>query len=124
MEGRKRLLPRDQADLQPPLPLQLFFPLQPMSPVWQPPCPLQLFSPLQSCLLEAESDALDTAPELEQPVTVIMVPATNPAIAAETINVLAVLVIVIILLRFLMFLIFDRGTQPSRRARSEVFVVC
>jgi len=35
---------------QPPLPLQLFLPLQPLSPVEQPPVPLQLFLPLQECL--------------------------------------------------------------------------
>src|SRR5580700_10878320 len=42
--------PRRQADLQPPLPLQEFLPLQPASPVLQPPWPLQSFLPLQSCL--------------------------------------------------------------------------
>jgi hypothetical protein len=78
--------------LQPPLPLQEFLPLQPMSPVWQPPWPLQLFRPLQSCLAEAVSEALDPA-ELLQPVMVVIVPATNPAIAAEMINVRAVRVI-------------------------------
>src|ERR1700679_4013631 len=36
--------------LQPPLPLQEFWPLQPLSPALQPPCPLQEFWPLQSCL--------------------------------------------------------------------------
>src|SRR5437868_3554714 len=36
--------------LQPPLPLQLFLPLQPLSLPLQPPWPLQLFLPLQSCL--------------------------------------------------------------------------
>ena len=35
---------------QPPLPLQLFWPLQPLSPVLQPPLPLQSFLPLQECL--------------------------------------------------------------------------
>src|SRR6202051_66144 len=35
---------------QPPLPLQLFLPLQPLSPVLQPPLPLQSFLPLQECL--------------------------------------------------------------------------
>ena len=62
-----------------------------MSPVWQPPWPLQLFNPLQSCFAEALSLALDPA-EL-QPVMVVIVPATNPAIAAEMINVRAVRVI-------------------------------
>src|SRR5690242_18361767 len=35
---------------QPPLPLQEFLPLQPLSLVLQPPLPLQSFLPLQSCL--------------------------------------------------------------------------
>jgi hypothetical protein len=35
---------------QPPLPLQEFFPLQPLSPVLQPPLPLQEFWPWQECL--------------------------------------------------------------------------
>src|SRR5580765_4513067 len=35
---------------QPPLPLQLFLPLQPLSLVLQPPLPLQSFLPLQACL--------------------------------------------------------------------------
>src|SRR5438874_6809588 len=35
---------------QPPLPLQLFLPLQPLSLVLQPPLPLQSFLPLQECL--------------------------------------------------------------------------
>ena len=66
-----------------------------MSPVWQPPWLLQLFRPLQSCLAEVLSEALAfDPPELEQPV-MVMVPATNPAIAAEMINVRAVRVIVL-----------------------------
>ncbi len=35
---------------QPPLPLQVFLPLQPWSLDLQPPCPLQSFLPLQECL--------------------------------------------------------------------------
>src|SRR5260370_28217842 len=35
--------------LQPPLPLQEFLPLQPLSPALQPPLPLQEFWPLQAC---------------------------------------------------------------------------
>src|SRR5579862_4126190 len=34
---------------QPPLPLQLFLPPQPLSPLLQPPIPLQAFMPLQAC---------------------------------------------------------------------------
>ena len=77
------------------MPLQLFLPLQPMSPVLQPPWPLQLFIPLQSCLLMDVSEAAalpELSLELLQPV--VMVPATNPAMAAEMINVLAVRVII------------------------------
>ena len=57
-------LPGLQATLQPPLPLQLLWPLQPMSPVLQPPWPLQLFWPLQSCLADAASDDAAALPEL------------------------------------------------------------
>lgn len=74
-----------------------------MSPVWQPPWPLQAFWPLQSCLFMDASLTPELAPMLEllelelefsllQPVVTIE-PATNPAIAAETISVLAVRVI-------------------------------
>ncbi len=35
---------------QPPLPLQLFLALQPLSPALQPPVPLHSFLPLQECL--------------------------------------------------------------------------
>jgi hypothetical protein len=71
-----------------------------MSPVLHPPCPLQLLRPLQSCLAEAVSEALEPALEPELQPVIPMVPATNPAIAAEMINVLAVRVIVIILLPY------------------------
>lgn len=39
--------------LQPPLPLQEFFPLQPLSLELQPPWPLHEFFPAQSCLADA-----------------------------------------------------------------------
>ncbi len=38
---------------QPPLPLQEFLPLQPLSPVLQPPLPLQEFKPLQAVLVRS-----------------------------------------------------------------------
>jgi hypothetical protein len=44
------------AVLQPPLPLQEFLPLQPLSPAPQPPVPLQAFLPLQSCLPLSAAD--------------------------------------------------------------------
>jgi hypothetical protein len=43
--------------LQPPLPLQSFLPLQPLSLVLQPPWPLHEFCPLPSCLPLSESSA-------------------------------------------------------------------
>jgi hypothetical protein len=80
--------------LQPPLPLQLFLPLQPMSPELHPPCPLQLFMPLQSCLLTAVVEALEPALELDLQLVVVSVPATNPDMAAEMSNALVVRVII------------------------------
>jgi hypothetical protein len=82
--------------LQPPLPLQVFLPLQPISPVLQPPWLLQLFMPLQSCLLMLESEAEVPALSLEQPTNVIALPASNPVMAAEMINVLVVRFIALI----------------------------
>lgn len=41
----------DPSVAQPPLPLQLFLPLQPLSLDLHPPWPLQSFLPLQECLL-------------------------------------------------------------------------
>ncbi|MGA3180535.1 MAG: hypothetical protein ABSF38_09355 [Verrucomicrobiota bacterium] len=85
------------------MPLQLFWPLQAMSPVLQPPWPLQLLRPLQSCLAAEASEDAAALPELAlvllQPV-MDMVPATNPAMAAEIINAFAVRVMVIILLPY------------------------
>src|SRR6266571_720167 len=40
--------------VQPPFPLQEFFPAQPLSPGAHPPCPLQSFLPLQSCFRVAQ----------------------------------------------------------------------
>jgi hypothetical protein len=67
-----------------------------MSPVVQPPLPLQLFIPLQSCLSVAglATGAPASSLEFEQPVFT-MVPASNPAMAAEMMIVLAVLDIIL-----------------------------
>ena len=57
----------DPSVAQPPLPLQLFLPLQPLSLLLQPPWPLQSFLPLQECLLVSWwSEALpnDALPDL------------------------------------------------------------
>src|SRR5208283_3101784 len=101
--------------LQPPLPLQLFLPLQPMSPVLQPPCPLQLFWPLQSCLFRLDSDEADFS--LEHPVSVRVVPASKPVMAAEMINVLAV--------RFIAFLSsLCCCVALQSRSRALLFGIC
>jgi len=47
---------------QPPLPLQVFLPLQPWSPVEHPPLPLQLFLPLQACFSTLVSSAVYMRP--------------------------------------------------------------
>jgi hypothetical protein len=95
-DGSLRFSGISHPTLQPPLPLQEFFPLQPISLELQPPWPLQLFKPLQSCLFMAESDvAVVPELELEQPVRATVAPETSPAIAAEMIKVLAVRFIVL-----------------------------
>ena len=74
-----------------------------MSPVLQPPWPLQLLRPLQPCLAAEASEDAAALPELSLEVLqpdMAIVPATNPAMAAEMINVLAVRVIVIVLLPY------------------------
>jgi hypothetical protein len=43
---------------QPPLPLQEFFPLQPLSLVLQPPWPLQSFLPLQLCFAVSAKESV------------------------------------------------------------------
>ena len=55
--------------LQPPLPLQEFWPLQPLSLDLQPPVPLQEFWPLQSCLPASldEESPLPAAPSAFAP---------------------------------------------------------
>jgi hypothetical protein len=109
-----------QATLQPPLPLQLFLPLQPISPVVQPPLPLQLFMPLQSCLSVAvlDEDTPDSSLEVQPVLT--MVPASNPAMAAEMTNVLAVLDI---LFSFQFYRLTMNDRRPSATRRGDVFVV-
>src|ERR1700735_2094320 len=58
---------------QPPLPLQEFLPLQPLSLELQPPLPLQEFRPLQACFSTLSSAAwpameLMLEPAIEEPV--------------------------------------------------------
>jgi hypothetical protein len=87
--------PWEPSVAQPPLPLQEFLPLQPLSPLLHPPWPLQEFLPLQACFsgssaacsrrVEAE---LDEAVEVEFcPVAWLLAnagaaPESNPVIAA------------------------------------------
>lgn len=83
---------------QPPLPLQLFFPLQPLSLLLQPPCPLQSFLPLHECLLVSWSNALlandalptfttDVALVDEAAACIVAAPPSMPETAAATIKV-------------------------------------
>src|SRR3954466_222544 len=75
---------------QPPLPLQEFLPLQPLSPVLQPPLPLQEFLPAQSCFSTAPffSPLSAITPALEEEVLPVEVaaeamdPVRSPARAA------------------------------------------
>ena len=64
--------------LQPPLPLQEFLPLQPLSPDEHPPIDLQAFRPLHECFAEAEADE----PSFIDLQLVIGAPATTAAMAA------------------------------------------
>src|SRR5580704_263817 len=73
---------------QPPLPLQEFLPLQPLSLALQPPLPLQEFWPLQACFsftflsaLAAESSCAEAFERFEAEI-VAAVPERRPAIAA------------------------------------------
>jgi len=104
-----------QADLQPPLPLQLFLPLQPMSPALQPPWPLQLFMPLQSCLDDEAVEEAALPESLLQPVMRVVAPATNPAMAAERMSVLAFNFIIVSELFVCFDLLFiPHGHRPRR----------
>src|SRR5580693_4993424 len=73
---------------QPPLPLQEFLPLQPLSLDLQPPLPLQEFWPLQACFsftfLSALALESSCAEALERFLAeiVALVPARRPATAA------------------------------------------
>src|SRR5208337_1970763 len=51
--------------LQPPLPLQVFWPLQPASLVLQPPWPLHEFWPLQPCLPLSSARVCNATPACE-----------------------------------------------------------
>jgi len=84
-----------------------------MSPAEQPPLPLQLFIPLQSCLFMLESD--DAVPELEQPVMVMALPASNPVIAVVRMMVLVVRFIALLSCSLLLLLL---RTEPDPGSRS------
>jgi hypothetical protein len=83
--------------LQPPLPLQLFWPLQLLLslPPLQPPWPLQEFLPLQSCLPASLLGALVPGAFVLSCAKVFTAkPVINPVTAAATSNVLCVLLII------------------------------
>jgi hypothetical protein len=90
--------PVNQTPLQPPLPLQLFCPLQLLLslPPLQPPWPLQLFLPLQSCLPVSLLGAFVPAGAFVLSCAKVFTakPVINPVTAAATSNVLCVLLIV------------------------------
>src|SRR6185312_6413632 len=82
---------------QPPLPLQEFLPLQPLSLLLQPPLPLQEFCPLQACfsffafsvVLDCPAIALieetvDAEPSFDgvAALTRVIVPPSSPVMAA------------------------------------------
>src|SRR5260370_18177329 len=76
---------------QPPLPLQEFFPLQPLSLVLHPPLPLQEFLPSHECLSVASFLPICNATpgfavETEAWVVATNDPLINPAIAAPAIT--------------------------------------
>ena len=82
---------------QPPLPLQEFLPLQPLSPLLQPPLPLQEFLPLQACFSTSAKpaacpgkagavDMLEPLPLTGAALTRFMVPPNRPANAAVRTN--------------------------------------
>jgi hypothetical protein len=87
----------DPSVAQPPLPLQEFLPLQPLSLLLQPPLPLQSFLPLQACLSLSVS-SLCASNTLAAPVVALtlfwllddvfigvvaaLAPANSPVIAA------------------------------------------
>jgi hypothetical protein len=56
----------DPSVAQPPLPLQEFLPLQPLSLDWQPPLPLHEFCPLQACFSFSSCAAVDVRPAWEK----------------------------------------------------------
>jgi hypothetical protein len=86
--------------LQPPLPEQLFLPLQPLSLPLQPPWPLQLFLPAQECEPVAPLGALvPGALVLGSCARVLTAkPVINPVMAAVTRSVLCVLVMLSLIL--------------------------
>src|SRR5512140_502245 len=69
---------------QPPLPLQEFLPLQPLSPAAQPPFPLHEFWPLQACFSTFLSSAFFPVAVLSAGLSeaIAVVPARNPLRAA------------------------------------------
>src|SRR5215469_16912404 len=86
----------DPSVAQPPLPLQEFLPLQPLSPELHPPLPLQEFLPAQACFstfdvldfafdfdFELESCLLESCAGAAARATV---PPSNPVMAAVNTN--------------------------------------
>src|SRR5947209_19293082 len=68
---------------QPPLPLQEFLPLQPLSPVLQPPLPLQEFLPAQSCFSVVSSSLMIFEPGSCLTVGLAVAASARPAVPAS-----------------------------------------
>jgi len=116
---------------QPPLPLQLFLPLQPLSPLLQPPLPLQEFWPLQACFSgffeESFLSCVSCAEKKEdfaltntvEAWTAAPVPASRPATAALVMRALVVFVMGI---SSLQFEVFDSpsGQGPASEGRGGI----
>src|SRR5579862_564207 len=98
-------------DLQPPLPLQVFLPLQPLSPALQPPWPLQLFMPLQPCLPRSPLGALVPGELVLVSCALATTPDSNPVMAAATRSVRCVLFIIFCPL----VSVFTTDFHPPRR---------
>src|SRR6266567_7332146 len=84
LQRRDYFLSLEPSVAQPPLPLQEFLPLQPLSPAEHPPLPLQEFWPLHACFSTFLSSAFLPEVVLSSGFSeaIAVVPARNPLRAA------------------------------------------
>src|SRR5271165_3236706 len=114
---------------QPPLPLQEFLPLQPLSPDLHPPLPLHEFWPLQACFsLSKEVDIwprfepLEKALEVEGVCALAVLPAMKPANAAPIISDFIDFVIVVFLLQIVGAIAARHGVRSGQAAALPAFL--